>query len=65
MISTRQPMHITESENVIEDDRLKNLDPKLIELIRNEIMDRGHPITWDDISGLDFAKKTIQVKTLN
>lgn len=54
-----QPMNITESKN-IEDDRLKNLDPKLIELIRNEIMDHGHPITWDDISGLDFAKKTIQ-----
>lgn len=45
-----------------EDERLKNLDPKMIELIRNEIMHHGNPVTWDDISGLEFAKKTIQVK---
>ncbi|KAK7602214.1 hypothetical protein V9T40_009655 [Parthenolecanium corni] len=43
-----------------EDERLKNLDPKMIELIRNEIMHHGNPVTWDDISGLEFAKKTIQ-----
>lgn len=45
----------------MEDERLKNLDPKMIELIRNEIMDHGTLITWDDICGLEFAKKTIQV----
>lgn len=44
-----------------EDERLKNLDPKMIELIKNEIMDNGNPITWDDIAGLQFAKTTIQV----
>ncbi|XP_049808507.1 fidgetin-like protein 1 [Schistocerca nitens] len=43
-----------------EDERLKNIDPKMIELIRNEIMDCGAPITWDDIAGLEFAKSTIQ-----
>ncbi|XP_065200059.1 fidgetin-like protein 1 [Planococcus citri] len=43
-----------------EDERLKNLDPKMIELIRNEIMYNGSPITWDDIAGLQFAKITIQ-----
>lgn len=50
-----------ENECGEEDERLKGLDPKMIELIRNEIMDHGSPITWDDISGLEFAKKTIQV----
>ena len=25
-----------------------------------QIMDHGPPITWDDIAGLEFAKKTIQ-----
>ncbi|XP_012285761.1 fidgetin-like protein 1 isoform X2 [Orussus abietinus] len=44
----------------VEDERLKNIDPKMIELIRNEIMDSGVPITWDDIAGLEYAKKTIK-----
>lgn len=42
------------------DERLKNIDPKMIELIKNEIMDCGAKITWDDIAGLEFAKKIIQ-----
>ncbi|XP_063221169.1 fidgetin-like protein 1 isoform X2 [Bacillus rossius redtenbacheri] len=42
------------------DERLKNIDPKMIELIRNEIMDIGAQVTWDDIAGLEFAKTTIQ-----
>lgn len=33
----------------------------MIELIKNEIMDHSSPVTWDDIAGLEFAKKTIQV----
>ena len=31
----------------------------MIELIENEIMERQPNVTWDDIAGLDFAKKTI------
>ncbi|KAK6624231.1 hypothetical protein RUM44_011090 [Polyplax serrata] len=42
------------------DERLKNIDPAMIELIRNEIMDCGSNITWDDIAGLQLAKSTIQ-----
>ncbi|XP_066929245.1 fidgetin-like protein 1 [Clytia hemisphaerica] len=41
-------------------DWMKNIDPKMIELIENEIMDNGPQISWNDIAGLDFAKKTIQ-----
>lgn len=40
---------------------LKNIDPKMVEMIRNEIIECKNPITWDDISGLQFAKNTIQV----
>ena len=40
---------------------MKHIDPEMIELVRNEIMDIGTPITWDDIAGLEFAKSTIQV----
>ncbi|KAK7791862.1 hypothetical protein R5R35_000909 [Gryllus longicercus] len=32
----------------------------MAELIRNEIMDSGAPVHWDDIAGLQFAKATIQ-----
>ncbi|XP_045617963.2 fidgetin-like protein 1 isoform X3 [Procambarus clarkii] len=42
------------------DERLKNIEPKMIELIMNEIMDSGPSVTWDDIAGLDLAKSTIQ-----
>jgi len=47
-------------EDEFVDERLKGIDPKMIELINNEIMDQGSPITWDDIAGLEFAKKTIK-----
>ena len=39
--------------------KMKNIDPKLIEVITSEVMDRTPPITWDDIAGLEFVKKTI------
>lgn len=42
------------------DERLKNIDPKMIELIKNEIMDLKTSTTWDDIAGLELAKSTIQ-----
>ncbi|CAH1176906.1 unnamed protein product [Phaedon cochleariae] len=42
------------------DDRLKNIDPKMVELIRSEIMDSGAALHWDDIAGLSFAKSAIQ-----
>lgn len=31
----------------------------MVELIENEIMERSPKVTWDDIAGLEFAKKTI------
>lgn len=39
---------------------LKNIDPKMIELIENEIMDKGIPICWDDVAGLARVKSVIQ-----
>lgn len=47
-------------EPQILDERLKNFEPKIIELIMSEIMDHGPPIAWDDIAGLEFAKTTIK-----
>lgn len=47
-------------EAPILDERLKNFEPKIIELIMSEIMDHGPPVAWDDIAGLEFAKTTIK-----
>lgn len=47
-------------DDVLEDERYKNIDSKMIELIKNEIMDCGTLITWDDIAGLEFAKNAIK-----
>lgn len=44
----------------IEDERLKNVEPKMVELIKNEIMDSKTTICWDDIAGLEYAKKIIK-----
>ena len=43
-----------------QDEYLKSLDPRLVELIMSEIIDHGPPVEWDDIAGLDFAKSTIK-----
>ncbi|RKP09273.1 P-loop containing nucleoside triphosphate hydrolase protein [Thamnocephalis sphaerospora] len=42
------------------DERLRNIEPRMIEMINNEIMDSSLAITWDDIAGLDDAKNTIK-----
>ncbi|OWZ24141.1 Fidgetin [Phytophthora megakarya] len=47
----------SEDENI--DPRLKSCDPELIEKIEMEIVDNGDPITFDDIAGLQFAKKCV------
>lgn len=43
-----------------EDERLKTIDKKMIELIRNEIMDAGTLVTWEDVAGLEDAKRIIK-----
>jgi len=42
------------------DPRYKNIDMKMVETIKNEIMDSGEPVTWDDIAGLEFAKDMVK-----
>ncbi|KAM9308237.1 fidgetin-like protein 1 [Gastrophryne carolinensis] len=60
-ISQKKAYNSEENEaSLPSDERLKNLEPKMIELIMSEIMDRGPPLNWDDIAGLEFAKSTIK-----
>lgn len=43
-----------------DDPLLKGIDPKLLDVIKNEIIDLSADLSWDDIAGLGEAKKTIQ-----
>ncbi|KAH9329616.1 hypothetical protein KI387_001724 [Taxus chinensis] len=40
-------------------DKLRNLEPRLIEHVSNEIMDQDPNVRWDDIAGLEHAKKCV------
>ncbi|KAJ3092481.1 Fidgetin-like protein 1 [Quaeritorhiza haematococci] len=42
------------------DERLKNIEPKMVEMIMAEIMDNCSKVEWDDIAGLTHAKATIR-----
>lgn len=39
---------------------LKHIDPKLVDMITSEIMDKSAIITWEDIAGLEHVKKTLK-----
>jgi len=55
------PQSMAQPEMEAEDDpRYKNVDQKMVELIKNEIMDCGQRVEWDDIAGLEFAKETVK-----
>ncbi|XP_063979792.1 fidgetin-like protein 1 isoform X2 [Diachasmimorpha longicaudata] len=47
-------------DGLLDDERLKNIDEKMIELIRNEIMDGGATVEWEDVAGLEGVKKVIK-----
>ncbi len=57
--TTPAPAQSSTGEEVT-DERLKNVDPKMVELIRSEIMDAGASLHWDDIAGLEFVKGVIK-----
>ncbi|NXA40451.1 FIGL1 protein, partial [Eudromia elegans] len=56
----KPPARTSEEPALPVDERLKNIEPRMVELIMHEIVDHGPPVSWDDIAGVDFAKATIQ-----
>lgn len=40
-------------------EKLRNLEPRLIEHVSNEVMDRDPNVRWNDIAGLEHAKKCV------
>lgn len=60
-----------ESNNNPDLPEIKGIEPKMVELIlnevkqfikmiKNQILDKSPPIDWDDVAGLEFAKNTIK-----
>lgn len=41
----------------LDDERLRNCEPRLLEIIYNEFLEKSGKVEWDDIVGLDFAKQ--------
>jgi spastin len=39
---------------------MKGVDPKLAQLILDEILEGGPPVEWDDIAGQESAKQALQ-----
>ncbi len=44
----------------LDDERLRNIEPRMLEVICNEILDRSPKVELDDIAGLDFAKQVVK-----
>ncbi|XP_072755713.1 fidgetin-like protein 1 [Anoplolepis gracilipes] len=59
-IQSNNPLQNKTNTEEVEDERLRNIDPEMIELIKNEIMESDKTITWDDIAGLEYIKKTVK-----
>ncbi|MCO5591953.1 hypothetical protein L7F22_045946 [Adiantum nelumboides] len=57
--STRRCLELLAGPDGDLPDKLKNVEPKLIEHISNEIMDQDPNVRWDDIAGLEHAKKCV------
>jgi SpoVK/Ycf46/Vps4 family AAA+-type ATPase len=47
-----------ESSDIPEE--LQQFDKAIVQKIMSDIVSQGQPITFDDISGLEFAKKCVQ-----
>ena len=56
---TADDKNVDKLPDYMEDERYKNLDPHMVEQIENEIIERRIEISWDDIAGLEQAKKII------
>lgn len=51
---------LDESKQLELEEKLKGFDEKMIEFIQSEILSSSPDVHWDDIAGLEFAKKTIK-----
>lgn len=55
-----QPTISPEEPMEIENECLKNIEPKMVEMIKNEIMTIQSSVEWSDIAGLEHTKSIIR-----
>ena len=60
LLSNPNLPQLDESKQAELEEKLKGFDEKMIEFIQSEILSSSPDVHWDDIAGLDFAKKTIK-----
>ncbi|XP_037934540.1 fidgetin-like protein 1 [Teleopsis dalmanni] len=46
-------------------ERLVNVEPQMVTLIENEIMNKHEHVGWDNVCGLDYAKSIIRESIIN
>ncbi|KAJ2668097.1 putative 26S proteasome subunit yta6 [Coemansia sp. RSA 1085] len=46
------------------DERLKNIDPRMVEMIESDILTTTQTVTWDDIAGLSQAKRAVHMAVI-
>ncbi|KAJ2708720.1 Fidgetin-like protein 1, partial [Coemansia spiralis] len=46
------------------DERLRNIEPRMVEMIESEIVTNAHAVTWDDIGGLGQAKRAVHMAVI-
>ncbi|KAJ2779822.1 Fidgetin-like protein 1 [Coemansia javaensis] len=46
------------------DERLRNIEPRMVEMIESEIVTTAHNVTWDDIAGLGQAKRAVHMAVI-
>ena len=60
LINNPNMPQLDESKQAELEEKLKGFDEKMIEFIQSEILSTSPDVHWDDIAGLEFAKKTIK-----
>ncbi|XP_061641358.1 fidgetin-like [Phyllopteryx taeniolatus] len=61
---SRAPSSSTMSSSRSAEEQLKTCDPHLLDLVTSEIVQRGPPMDWSDIAGLELAKATLKEEVL-
>lgn len=41
------------------EEQYKGVDPKMVDMILNEVLDTSPGVSWDDVAGLEFAKQSV------
>lgn len=54
-----QAPHLESARGSLPVPEVPNVEPRLVEMIMQEVLDLGGQVDWDDIAGLAFAKKCV------